>query len=298
LTIGDYDNPADFPKLASRLWIVEEMRRCAALTTSDGVLRGDVVDLCGRGAPLLRVLLERGLLRGEGRYYGVDTVGENVAHNRRQYAQDAKNASFHSCRLESLFLGPESPRRCAMVVYDPCGAGDGREWRDNVRTIQKILQKGCQRLGGFVVALNGGIARQTTLLDFLARAAELGGNRDPAGIFYYQYRGVNTDEAEVRALRSWRAVAILHFRPPRVGVVGAREALLGAVRDAVAISRPSPSSDGRVSVVGRWPSEREGRWDELLLCGHLLPEQEDDGSRRYCPRCRGRGHAGSCVANP
>jgi len=294
-SVGDFDDPGDFPKAASRLWMIEEMRRSAALTTSDGVLRGDVVDLCGRGAPLLRAMLEKDMLRGEGQYYGVDVVGENVAHNRRRYARESL-ASFHAARLGSFFLGPDSPRRCAMVVYDPCGEGDGREWRDDVRMIQKLVQTGCRRLGGFVVALNGMIARHTMLSDFLARAAELGGNRDPAGIFCYRYRGIGT-ESEAGKLRNWRAVAVLHFRPPRVGP-GPREALLGAVREAVMVARPAPSANGRVSVVGKWPSEHDQGRDELLLCGHLLPDQEDDEPRRCCPRCTDRGHAGPDVADP
>lgn len=292
---GDFDYRLDFPKQASRLWTVAEMRRSVALTESDGTLRSDLVDLCGRGAPLLRALLLQGMLGGRGRYFGVDRdpADEIVAHNRAMYSGEAR-AEFYRLSLSSFLCHPEFPSRCAMTAYDPCGEGDGYDWRNDLRMVRSVAQSACQRLGGFLVAANGGIRRKVSLDDFLGRAADLGG-RSPGSIFCFQYRGLNFTDDGRTFPRTWRAVVVLHFRPPRVGP-GPRELLLDAVRAAVAEARPQAVTRGKASVVGRWPSVDGAAFDELLRCGHVLYAQGDTTSQRICPLCH--EHAASEVVDP
>jgi hypothetical protein len=187
--------------------------------------------------------------------------------------------------LSAFLRHPDFPSRCAMTAYDPCGEGDGYDWRNDLRMIRSVAHGSCQRLGGFVVTANGGIRRKVSLEDFLGRAAELGG-RDPGGLFCFQYRGLDFNEQGRTFPRTWRAVVVLHFRPPRVGP-GPRELLLDAIREAVKTAQPELSDHTEVSVVGRWPSQGKRGFDELLQCGHVIYDQHGLPSKRGCPLCQG-----------
>jgi hypothetical protein len=216
---GNFSAP-NLPKEASRLYNLVEVRR-SFVTNASGALKGSWMELCGRGAPTLELLLREKALSENSFFVGVDSKEENIRHNREVFARTSAAVWAYGDlrRLLNTGLAEDGPvlgcTNTVVVNYDTCGNAQGEDWRKDLRDLRLFVDRKINETGQMVVIVNAGINRGPNVETFCHDLSTfLGAQVLPESVVIY--RG-ETFEGGVLRRHTSRANVVLHLSPTRGG---------------------------------------------------------------------------------
>jgi hypothetical protein len=168
--LGDFSAP-NLPKEATRLFNLYEVQRSFA-TARTGELQGNWLELCGRGAPTLELLLRTRALPTGRSFIGVDRNKENIRFNRENFSEEARSvwAEGDFRRILNTGVSNATPivglGEVVVVNYDTCGLAKGSEWQADMRALRMFMDARLDNGAPMVVIVNAGLVRGPGLEDF------------------------------------------------------------------------------------------------------------------------------------
>jgi len=124
-------------------------------------LRYDWVELAGKQAPTLQMLLAEGALTGSGQFVGVDLDKDIIAECAEVFSAEtaAGQCDWSTRNLITLLRDQDALPRTGVLVYDSCECARGKAIQRNLDVLFDFAKRQEEQLGQFLLVLNVSLFR-------------------------------------------------------------------------------------------------------------------------------------------